>query len=232
MLWFLCGYFPKTLCVRPFKKLNLILNALERLKRILSRHVSCFNGGFLVTKMQAPSVERMLGQPLFKAWILSSGLSDQWPPHHPLLLVPEASLDLLLPTQLLLAGLTLTRAGLWDLGSTCWLTSVLGPGMHGALIAEWSLAPGTSAAWFSVPSCHLPQVLARCPSTHWTPLPWSGHCLCPACWTASSWEPLALQLCVLLEQHCEIVSRGLAPRGCGVLRLAVKQTCHIDFLLC
>lgn len=41
-----------------------------------------------------------------------------------------------------------------------------------------------------------------------------------------------LWLCVILEQRFEVVSRGFASRGRGMLRLAVKQTCRMDFLLC
>lgn len=74
----------------------------------------------------------------------------------------------------------------------------------------------------------LPHCTLRAPSS--LPLVW----LLPAFLPVRLFLPenLPLWLSVILEQHFEIVSRGFASRGRGILRLAVKQTCHIDFLLC
>lgn len=77
-----------------------------------------------------------LDHPLRTPWSVDSPC----PPHR------EACLGLLLLTQFLLAGVTLTCPGPWAVGPTCWLTCVLGPGMHSKWIVELSSAQEALAA--------------------------------------------------------------------------------------
>ena len=100
------------------------------------------------------------------------------------------------------------------------------------------LSPGSSGCWWlQFPSCHLSQFLtpSPSPSAHWElrapPFGLAAACF-PAYLDCFFLRTPALWLSVSLEQRLQIVSRGFASRGHGILRLAMKQTCHIDFLLC
>ena len=103
----------------------------------------------LVMSIQESGVEGL--PPHLRAWTLSSGLLAHVLPFLPLFLslsplhrrLLYSSRQLPAPlatTQLFLADVTLTCPALWALGPTCLVTSLLGPGMDGDLIAELSSA--------------------------------------------------------------------------------------------
>lgn len=128
---------------------------------------------------------------------------------------------------------TLACPGPWALGLTCVVTSLLGPGMYSELTAALSSATEIWLPLIFIPLLSpvpISNLLRLCTLRALSsfPLVW----LLPAFLSVRLFLENPCHVTVILELHFEIVSRGFASRGHGVLRLAVKQTCHIDFLLC
>lgn len=153
------------LCIRPFWKLNLILNGPGSLQGILWSYVFCFNEGFFWScKSQDqvwkecwahtssepgsfPQDSGLVASHSRSSSSSSSSLPSPPPPFHH---QDSSSLRGLLgsfATNPAPPGrLTLTCPDLWVLGLPCLVTSLLGPGMHVELIAELSSARGALAA--------------------------------------------------------------------------------------
>lgn len=181
---------------------------------------------------------------LLRAWIFPSGLLIHVLPFLLLFLSPQSPLSFL--TTTVAWASCYQPSSSWQV----WLLPALDFGHHklgdfspGPWNAWWLtcrivLGQGSSGCWqLSLSLCHLSQFLTDSLSAQktlelWAPSRGSGCCLLSCLLDRFFLRTPAMWLSVIWEQHLEIVSRGLASRGRCVFRLAVKQTCHTDFLLC